>query len=940
MVSIDRRVDLSQYSLTAQQKTDLIKAKTSDEVVSALTKDGNLDVNEQKLLDEIIQELTASTDQTIKLVDGSAEANTVMFGKPVDFQQKLESKLDTASMAKLKGTTADRTSFFSRVDNKQDLSRVLRGDQKLVDEYYKINKGAHVLNGKILLQDAALLGRFNLLAPAEKAFIQEALAKCDNKTGINNLTADDVKKLDNIVERALAQLDGTPPPPSQLGVPENPSGQLPERMLVDDAALAKGDDFSALHDNYDNLLSASDAAINDANLAVHETGRNRGDAVANKVEYGYSYNRIQQSIKELDHQSENIDRALTLGNDQLKALRQEIETRTATVTAAGEDPEKDPTLQMLKNTAQSTATKMETLIGKAKEIQTARQKFLTQAKSRNVVASETDKRLAAIGEAQKHLAHGCQVLEHVRSEAEQIVKEAQGNPEAAKAKLAPLNGKLNEVNGQMITALKKLIDVYEKSPTANAKEIELLKAEVKTLEALKSNDSGDVQAKVQALTASRERIIQAMQPMVAAGLIDHRELKQLTTLDRQVTDFSGTHFAAAGDLSVYNASVDQMIEAGKKKDEGIGHHTSLLEDNKSWLGKAISYGSHVQMRLNITGGIGGNIGVAHAQVGAGITAGVRFGREFVGDPNREYQLRFDIGVMAEASAGIKGLFEVDAEFRASLQGGIAFATVGEVEKFMQNFADGASAVMSGDMDAAKAKVAEMKQMIASKYFAGTLTAGEAKATIHLPGHDNELVFKGVNQVSSQNFADGATNETTTNVVGGKIELGHGAAFGLKYTSETAKFTPPGSHTPIETHHKVANVTFSVGMLDKLLKTHMHHGNFGKAIEAADPAFKEALIAGLSQLGVNAGAFLGAFDSQQALSKLGEMVRLAKVKGESEIMIGFEWEPHHAIEIGLEGEYSASAQMQLGGGAYAKIAGTASYELAVAIPLPGGHGEGH
>ena len=89
------------------------------------------------------------------------------------------------------------------------------------------------------------------------------------------------------------------------------------------------------------------------------------------------------------------------------------------------------------------------------------------------------------------------------------------------------------------------------------------------------------------------------------------------------------------------------------------------------------------------------------------------------------------------------------------------------------------------------------------------------------------------------------------------------------------------------------------------------------------------------MGVNAGAFLGAFDSQQALSKLGEMVRLAKVKGESEIMIGFEWEPHHAIEIGLEGEYSASAQMQLGGGAYAKIAGTASYELAVAIPLPGG-----
>jgi hypothetical protein len=939
MVSIDRRIDLSQYSLTAQQKSDLSKAKTSDEVVNALSKDGNLDVNEQKLLDEVIQELTASSDQTLKFVDGDSEANEVAFGKPADFQQKLEAKLDAATMTKIKGTTADRTNVFAKIDNKQDLSRVLKGDQKLVDDYYKINKGAHVLNGKILLQDAALLGRFNLLAPAEKDFIQQALGKCDNRTGINNLTADDVKKLDNIVERALAQLDGTTPPSSQLGVPEN-EGQIPERLLVDDTALAKGDDFSALHDNYDNLISASDAAINDANLAVHETGKNRGDEVGNKVEYGYSFNRIQQSIKEIDHQSENIDKALSLGDEQLKTLKQEIETRTETVKAAGEDPEKDPTLQMLKNTVESTVTKMETLVGKTKEMQEARQKFLTQAKSRNVVANETDKRLAAIGEAQKHLTHGCQVLEHVRNEAEQITKEAQDNPEAAKAKLAPLNGKLNEVNSQMISSLNKLIGVYEKSPTANAKAIELLKAEVKTLEALKSKDSSDVPAKIQALTASRERVIQAMQPMVTAGLIDHRELKQLTTLDRQVTDFSGTHFAAAGDLSVFNTSIDQMIEKGKEKEEGIEHHTSVLENHKSWLGNSISYGSHVQMRLNITGGVGGNIGVAHAEVGAGITAGVRFGREFVGDPNREYQLRFDIGVMAEASAGIKGLFEVDAEFRASLQGGIAFASSGEVEKFMQDFADGASAVMRGDTKVAEEKVAEMKQMIASKYFGGTLTSEEAKATIHLPGHHNELVFKGSHQVSSQDFADGAANETTTNVLGGKIELGEGASFGLKYTSETAKFTPAGSHTPVESHHKVANLTVSVGMLDKILKTHMHHGNFGKAIEAADPAFKEALVAGLSQLGVNAGAFLGALDTPQALSKLGEMVRLAKVKGESEIMLGFEWEPHKAIEIGLEGEYSASAQMQLGGGAYAKIAGKASYELAVAIPIPGGHDEHH
>lgn len=939
MVSIDGRIDLSQYALTDKQKSALSKARTADQIVQALTEDGRLDQEEQKLLDEIMQELSQSSDHTLKLAHGNAEANTVLFGKPADFQGRLQQTLSQNTQRLLRGSTADRARFFAQIDNQAELSRILQADQLVVDGYSKY--GAHVLNGKILLQDACLLGRFSLLAPEELQFIQDILHQCNKSPrGIGILDAKQVEILDNIVERAIARLDGKTPPPSLLEAVQKQEAtfgpqSLPERFLIDEPALARGEDFSALQMNYDNLLAASDAAIQDAQLAVSETGLNAEQMKQQKasaIEGGYTYRRVQQAIKELDHQSHNLDRALELANRQIESLRQEIEARTRSLQEQGQAPEQDPTLGFLKSTLEQVVTQMETLLNKAQEIHTTRQRVLFQAKARNIVATETDKRLAALGEAQQHLARGCQVLESVRTQTEKIAQEAANNPEAAKAELAKFKEVVSEINEEMIQALKKLIAVYEQSPTANKRALELLRAEVKTLEALKSQD--DVQGKVQALTASRARILQAMQPMVAEGLLDYRELRQLTTLDRQVTDFSGTHFAATGDLKVYNTSIEQMIEAGKRRQEDLKGHTSLLEDHKSWLGKHIGYGSHVQMRLNITGGVGGHIGIAHGEVGAGITAGVRFAREFVGDPNREYQLRFDVGVMAEASAGIKGLFELDAEFRASLQGGLAFASVGEVEQFMQLFADGASAVLQGKTDEAQAKLAAMKAMMASKAFTGRLTGVEVTATVELPGHHNELVFRGTEQTAAQTYADGAQNTTTTYTVGGKVELGH-AAFGIKYTDETARFTPQGSHQPIESHHKTIHVSFSVAMLDKLLKTRLQHGKFGHALEAMDPKFKEALVAAISRFGGDAGRFLGALDSPQALQKLSEMIRLAKVKGETEIMLGFEWEPHTAIEIGLEGEYRAAASMNVGPG-YAKIGGKASYELSVVIPVGGHH----
>ena len=95
MVAIDGRIDLSQYQLSTQQKDALKKAKTPDQVVEAIGGDGTASPEEQKLIDEIVQELTASTDGTLKFKDGDFEAaRGVAFGKTGNFRDTVTQKVE------------------------------------------------------------------------------------------------------------------------------------------------------------------------------------------------------------------------------------------------------------------------------------------------------------------------------------------------------------------------------------------------------------------------------------------------------------------------------------------------------------------------------------------------------------------------------------------------------------------------------------------------------------------------------------------------------------------------------------------------------------------------------------------------------------------------------------------------------------------------------
>ena len=121
---------------------------------------------------------------------------------------------------------------------------------------------------------------------------------------------------------------------------------------------------------------------------------------------------------------------------------------------------------------------------------------------------------------------------------------------------------------------------------------------------------------------------------------------------------------------------------------------------------------------------------------------------------------------------------------------------------------------------------------------------------------------------------------------------------------------------------------------------MKLGKGGNFAEGLDAGTKEALVAGLKEFGFDTTLFDHMHHGLSS-DKLEEVLRVAKLKGESEIMIGFERhfhgdgpdaEAHDYVEFGLEGAYSAEVTAT-SGSAYAKVKGEASYELAVKIPIP-------
>lgn len=932
MVAIDGRIDLSQYQLSTQQKDALKKAKTPDQVVEAIGGDGTASPEEQKLIDEIVQELTASTDGTLKFKDGDFEAaRGVAFGKTGNFRDTVTQKVERVMRQTLSQSTFQRDRLLDRVQTVADARRVLSLDSAQANSF----RNDRFTAGKILLQDTGMLTRMGLVKPADQAYLNGLLNNVSNKR-LNAITPADITRLKEIVAGASQILDGMPD-----------ANQVPPRFRLNEAALTEPNNFAGLNDNFDALVSSGEAAVNDANLAVGESGLNREQMRtqnANGVQGGASFSRINSTIREADRQLGNLNRAEGILQTQITELGAEIERQTAAVTSRGEDPSTDSNLNSLKASLQTNVSRLQQITNQRGQLASTKIHTLQKAKEFGVIVNEFDKRMLAIQSAQSTLSRGCQTLEHLNKWATGL---AQGADQMASDEHAPLYlqaakgglGKVLEMTRQttddMANSVNQLLNTYKASPTANAKAVELLGKELETLRTLRSQLNGDnVKDKIQELTAVRTRIIAAMQPMVAEGTIDPRELRALTVLDESVNTFTGSAGRTGGDIEAYIGNIDGMIQEAKSEKTVMEKQSSKSFEmiKKFSQGNFLAYGSHVGANLNVTVGVGNQ----YAGIGAGITAGFKIEKTLAGDPNRELQMSVNVGVMAEAHAGFGKLFSLDAEFKASLQAGLAFATVEDAQNFMQNLADGVKAMTDNNPELAQAKIQEMKDIIAGKGFTGTIVSGKVQMTA-ASGHSHG-VLTGKKETSTKNYGDGATGVERQLSIGGKFEWAHGKEIGVKYAERETTFTDKAGHVRKEGTQTVS-VAMPLHMIEQALsKVKLGKGHLG---EHLDEGAQKALVDALGQFGFDTSLFAGIKHGAN-LDKIEDVIRTAKLKGESEVMIGFErhfgpnaqgvMEAHDFFEIGLEGEYKAE-MTATSGSAYARVKGEASYELAAKIPAP-------
>ena len=241
-------------------------------LVKEIAKDGLVDDKEVALLEGL-----SSGDIEIEDKDNVFVVKKSNFD-PSDLTIKA---LDITS----KSSMTVRTEAFKKISTISELKRTLEADQRIAGNdktiYNADNKFTYTTAGKILMQDAIQLEKSGFLDAEDKKFLHKMVSEART---INSFTPEDIKKLDAIIEKALVKLKGDNPP-----------------VITND------------------VLDSSMAAINDAFLAVKETGK------GTNVEGGYMFPRMKKAMAELDNQYNLVDSERIKIQSQIQDIGKQIE---------------------------------------------------------------------------------------------------------------------------------------------------------------------------------------------------------------------------------------------------------------------------------------------------------------------------------------------------------------------------------------------------------------------------------------------------------------------------------------------------------------------------------------------------------------------------------------------------------------------------------------
>lgn len=577
--------------LQQARKGEALTQSDVDKVVKEMAKDGKIDAAESDLLDEI-QANSVSVD--VAKNEHDSKPLSIKFGQAS--QNLREQALDKASEVARLSSMSRRASQDRGTVELESLKQTLRKDQELAGLQADGSKTRYGAKGdvatKILIQDGILLERRGLLTPPDKAFLSEMIAKRGLPHPQNQLSPEDLQRLDQMVEKGLEYLEGP-----------NPEIQFVDQSTLLGVGTPEGGEpaaqYAAVDSNYPALVGEADAAVHDVEASIREVGLNQEALKEQKgrdVEAGRSFERIAQAIEEADRQFLLLhDNVLPAIKQELDSLKSQSDQRLLELTGKTslEDAEKaldsdpslrekartDATLNQLKSQYATVSDKYTNLTHKMLALDEARVKGLKSLSTIKIIDQEMKQRIASVQSMSAKLGTGMLNLNGLRDDILATAKkfDALGNQASGiesreltgadnQAKLGELQQKGRELDAtadkvtfsdkelqtyktratavadEMIAGMDELIAKYESTSTHHKSTLGLLRAQRQTLVALKNgfDTRFDPIKAVQDLEASRSKILGTLKGLVPQHL-DMREYKALSGLDGGVTDFSKAH---------------------------------------------------------------------------------------------------------------------------------------------------------------------------------------------------------------------------------------------------------------------------------------------------------------------------------------------------------------------------------------------------------------
>lgn len=706
----NRMIDIS--GLSQPVRAQLKQAKSAEDVQKIIAADGKIDSKEKAVLEAIETELGNSSEdgnQTLTFKDGQGAANSVAFGKGM-----MRETVRAAGIQRLSSkTTEGRADVLRTASDTKDLKAFLEADQKLAGsgktQYGTSGAGA----AKVLMQDAFLLEKFGVLSSSQKEQLNGIVNKLHTvkgftggdgvhkmEVGTDAITPADIQALDAMVKDCMGRLDGSPLPKADVGKLNSLS--TPE-------AGSPQQQFQTVVDNLDGINAETDAAIHDLQLSYSEMGGGDGGKLNAQ---GRSFGRIQDAVQQVDQQMQllktqvmpSMEKALPVLSQDLQdaivAKKPELKGKDKSeILAALNDPavSEDPGIKPKNEKMQAAMAAYAQLGERMNQLSDAKIKGLTRMSSLGTIVREEKERTSAVNSMAAKLGDATGALQQLQNDLEKIGKLApeHGKPPeklsdfialAQKHANTPVENlksaeavkaKLGTIRNDMITGMKGLIKTYETSGTANATATQLLKKELATLEALKTDDPDQA---LEVLGEVRQHLISELGKQVGP-LISKNEYMSLTGLDKKVTAYADADRTLAGTSEAKIEGFKEQIEEAKaEKAQTLERTVNTLS---KFADEKLAYGSHAQVNASFTVGLGVGTEKLGVYAGVGVQGVARIGKEFGIGP--VYRATVDLEFLAEFKASCPVVGDIELKYRKTLMsGGVGFREMDQARNYVSS----------------------------------------------------------------------------------------------------------------------------------------------------------------------------------------------------------------------------------------------------------------